>query len=684
MKRGWTLNRFVLAAVPLLALLGVTAQAASAPFTAEDLVRLERIGDPQVSPDGRLAAYVQRSTDMAANRGRTDVWVVGLEPGATPRRLTSHPANDSSPRWAPDGRSLLFLSERSGSSQVWRLPLDGGEATQVTDYPLDVGTFALAPDGRTLAVSIEVFPDCADLACTKQRQAQKPTASGMRFDQLFVRHWDRWEDGAFSHLFTATLDARGVAGAPRDLMAGLRAHVPSRPFAGDEEYSFSADSRELLWSMRLATKQEPWSTNFDLYAAPVAGGTAPRNLTADNLAWDTQPRQLADGTLVYLAMSRPAFEADRYRVMVRSPAGTTRELAPNWDFSPTLITLARNGRELLAVASDLGRTTLWALDLRTGAARRLTERGEVTAFSATSGGAVVAMANLDAPPELFELRGKAAPRQLTHANTELLAAREAAEYEQFSFKGADGDTVYGHVMRPQGVPRGVRAPVAFLVHGGPQSNMADDWSFRWNPKVFAGAGYAVVFIDFHGSTGYGQRFTDSISRDWGGRPLEDLQKGLAAAIERYDFLDGNRVCALGPSYGGFMMNWIAGHWPDRFKCIVDHAGIFDSRAMYYTTEELWFEEWEHGGPEFENPALYQKFNPSLAVSQWRTPMLVIHGLLDYRVPYTQGIATFTALQRRGIESRLVIFPDENHWILKPANNLQWHAEVLGWLKEHLQ
>jgi dipeptidyl aminopeptidase/acylaminoacyl peptidase len=436
--------------------------------------------------------------------------------------------------------------------------------------------------------------------------------------------------------------------------------------------------------MRPADAREPWSTAFDIWSAPVDATASPRNLTASNPAWDTQPRFLPDGTLVWLAMSRPGFEADRFRVMVRPPGGSDRELAPDWDFSPSAIAPSADGRELLASVDDRGRHVLWALDLSTGAARRLTERGQVTGFvPAPGGGAIVARADLNSAPEVYELRA-GAERRVSATNDAVLGARAAAEYEQFSFTGAQGDTVHGYVMKPYGLTAGARAPVAFIVHGGPQSSMGDDWSYRWNPKVFSGAGYAVVFVDFHGSSGYGQRFTDSITGDWGGKPLEDLQKGLAAALERYDFLDGERVCALGASYGGFMMNWIAGHWPDRFRCLVNHAGIFDTRSMYYSTEELWFPEWEFGGPAFDRPAEYERFNPAAAVAQWRTPMLVVHGQQDFRVPYTQGLSTFTALQRRGIPSRLLMFPDENHWILKPRNSLQWHAEVLGWLAEHLE
>lgn len=277
----------------------------------------------------------------------------------------------------------------------------------------------------------------------------------------------------------------------------------------------------------------------------------------------------------------------------------------------------------------------------------------------------------------------AAAQRLTDVNATRLRDVRFGKAEQFTFAGANGETVHGYVMQPWNAEPGRKYPIAFIVHGGPQASFANNWSYRWNPQIYAGAGYAAVFIDFHGSPGYGQAFTDSISQDWGGKPLQDLQLGLEAATKRFAWLDGNRACALGASYGGFMMNWIAGNWPEQFKCIVNHAGIFDSRSMYYTTEELWFAEWENGGPYFANPAKHEEFNPSNFVNQWRTPMLVIHGEKDFRVPYSQGLAAFTALQRRGIDSRLVMFPDENHWILKPANSLQWHDEVLGWLHKYL-
>jgi dipeptidyl aminopeptidase/acylaminoacyl peptidase len=247
------------------------------------------------------------------------------------------------------------------------------------------------------------------------------------------------------------------------------------------------------------------------------------------------------------------------------------------------------------------------------------------------------------------------------------------------FAGANNDNVFGYVVKPANFKRDQKYPVAFLIHGGPQGSMANVWHWRWNAQAFAGAGYGVVMIDFHGSTGYGQAFTDSISGDWGGKPLEDLKLGLAAALKQFPWLDGEDACALGGSYGGFMINWIAGEWPDRFKCLVSHDGIFDQRSMYYSTEELWFPEWENGGPEYSNPAGYAKFNPVDHVAQWKTPMLVIHGELDYRVPYAQGLALFTALQRRGVPSEFLYFPDENHWVLKPANSIEWYDTAIAWM-----
>src|SRR6185437_2745598 len=317
--------------------------------------------------------------------------------------------------------------------------------------------------------------------------------------------------------------------------------------------------------------------------------------------------------------------------------------------------------------------------------RKIVATGEVSGYCAGKDQIVYAFANFAQPDDLYVTPlGGGIPRRLTNVNETLLINRKMSEYEQFNFKGWNDETVYGYVMKPYGFEPGKRFPIAFLVHGGPQGSFGNAWSYRWNAEAFAAAGYGVVMIDFHGSTGYGQAFTDSISRDWGGKPLVDLQKGLEAAVAKYAWLDGNNACALGASYGGFMMNWIEGNWPNRFKCIVQHDGVFDQRMMYYATEELWFEEWENGGTQYEHPENYEKFNPVNHVKDWRVPMLVIHDSRDYRIPESQGLGAFTALQRRGIESKLLEFPDENHWVLKPANSVLWYHTVLGWMDSHLK
>ena len=664
-------------------------QGVAQPFTVDDLVRLKRLGDPQVSPDGHYVAYVLRELDVDANKMRSDIWLLDLtQKDAQPRRLTADPANDSSPRWAPDSRTLYFLSTRGGGSQVWRIRTDGGEAARVTSYPLDVGSLKVSPRGDLLALSMEVLPECNTLRCTKDKldARAKDKATGRIYDKLFIRHWDTWSNGTRSHLFAARIGVDGMAGTPVDLSKALDADVPAKPFGDDGDFSFSPDGSSLVFSARIAGRGEPWSTNFDLFQVPVDGSAAPTDLTANNPAWDAQPVFLKNGDLAWLAMDRPGFEADRFHIMLKDGrTGAVRPLTLSWDRSVAQLGAMPDGRTLLATTEDLGQTALYAVDAKTGKPRKLVGTGEVAAYSAGKDQVVHTLANLGEPDDLYVTPiGGGASRRLTNVNASLLANRKLGEYEQFSFKGWNDETVYGYVVKPYGFEPGKRFPVAFVVHGGPQGSLQNIWNYRWNAQAFAGGGYGVVMIDFHGSTGYGQAFTDSISRDWGGKPLVDLQKGLEAALAKYNWLDGDRSCALGASYGGFMMNWIEGNWPDRFRCIVQHDGVFDQRMMYYSTEEMWFMEWENGGTQWEHPEAYEKFNPVDHVSKWKTPMLVVHGEQDFRIPYTQGIAAFTALQRRGIESKFLEFPDENHWVLKPANSVLWYHTVMSWLDAHLK
>ncbi len=665
------------------------------PFTIEDMVRLERISEIAASPDGKRVAYTLRTTDMEANAGRTGIWLVDTgKHAAAPVRLTDLAANSSAAEWSADGRFIYFLSNRSGSTQVWRVAAagaaprsqardfdaPGSDALQVTNLPLDVGSFRISPKGDRILVSVEVYLDCADLACTKQRldAAAHSKATGALYSQLFVRHWDTWSDGRRSQLFAMALnDVAG--GTPVNLTGGI-GDVPGKPFGGREDYAFSPDGTQVAFSVRAATG-EAWSTNFDIYAVPAEGGT-PRNLTADNPAWDGQPAFSPDGTqLAYVAMDRPGFEADRFHlVLLNLKSSVKRPLTQSWDRSIESFAWSRDGKSLFAVTAHLGQRPLWAIDANTGRASAITGAGEVEGFSVGSRNVFYTFADLKSPADLYAVGfGGGIPIQLTHLNQAVLAQRKFGDFEQFSFAGWNDENVFGYVVKPSDFKRDQKYPVAFLVHGGPQGNFANAWSWRWNAQAFAGAGYAVVMVDFHGSNGYGQAFTDSISGDWGGKPLEDLKLGLAAALKQYPWLDGDKVCALGGSYGGYMMNWIAGQWPDRFKCLVSHDGVFDNRSMYYSTEELWFTEWENGGPEYRNPAGYAKYNPIDYVSKWKTPTLVIHGQMDYRIPVSQGLSVFTALQRQGIPSELLYFPNENHWVLKPADSIQWYDTVLAWL-----
>lgn len=666
------------------------AVAAPRGFTVEDLVNMERVGSPAVSPDGARVVYTVRSTDMDKNRGHTELWMVDLRAAKpVPQRLTSHSASSTDPEWSPAGDAIYFLSARSGSSQVWRLPLAGGEAVPVTSLPLDVESFRVAPTGDRLLLGMSVFRDCPDLACTKARTEQqgKAKASGRVHDRLFVRHWDTYRDGRNNVLYSAPLDASGrVSAAPVSLSGMLDGDVPSKPFGDREEFRFSPDGKTVVFTARIAGKTEAWSTNFDLYTVPAAGGEAPRNITADNNAWDTKGVFSPDGrTLAYLAMRRPGFEADRFHIVLHDVAtGKKRHLAHDWDRSPGSIQWTADGKALIADAEDIGQHRLFSIDVASGKVTALTDKGAVGAFDLRRDTLAYTHANLASGAQLFALKLGGKARQLTSNNTERLADVRFGEYEQFSFTGAGGDTVYGHVMKPWNAEPGKKYPVAFLVHGGPQGSFGNGWSYRWNPQVYAGAGYATVFIDFHGSTGYGQKFTDSISSDWGGKPLEDLRKGLAAAAAKYPWLDTGNACALGASYGGYMMNWIAGNWTDGFKCLVNHDGVFDTRGMAYSTEEQWFTDWENGGAYFAVPENHERFNPVHHVNKWKTPMLVIQGDLDFRIPTAQALSTFTALQRRGIESKFLFFPDENHWVLKPANSVMWHHTVIGWLDRHLK
>ncbi len=693
------------AVLPLLiaaALPAVSAHAdAARGLQARDLATLDRVSSPTLSPDGRKLLFTKRVVEFDANKSSTGLWIEDLfaRDAAPPQRFTPAGWNVNSPGFSPDGKTVYFLSSKSGSSQLYAIPTAGGTPRQLTALPADVGGYKISPDGTRIAFNAEAFADCAsDLACSKKQldgQAASKT-SGKVFDRMFIRHWDTWNDGRLNRLFVAALPAAGKQVANATLVGGdVIADVPSRPFGDSSEYTWAPDGASLVFSARQADRGEPWSTNFDLYQASADGKGAAKNLTASNPAWDTGATFSEDGkTLYYRAMQRPGFEADRFALIALDlDSGARREISPKWDRSADGITLSKDGKTIYTTAQDMGEHPLFTVDIASGGVTKLVGDGSVSAFDiagSKQAGATLAFArnSLKSGDQLFVGGIGGAPvRAITPSAGEMLGDVAFGDYEQFNFKGWNGDTVHGYVVKPWNYEEGKRYPVAFLIHGGPQGSFGNGWSYRWNPQTYAGQGYAVVMIDFHGSTGYGQAFTDAISQHWGDRPLEDLQKGWAAAQKQYAFLDGGKACALGASYGGFMVNWIAGNWhtpaSGQWKCLVNHDGVFDQRAMGYATEELWFTEWEHGGTPYDVPKNYEKFNPVNHVADWRVPMLVVHGQQDFRIPAEQGIATFTALQRRGIESKFLYFPDENHWVLKPQNSVQWHDTVNAWLQQHI-
>ncbi len=671
-----------------LALLAATAATLTAapvfarPMTATDLQSMHRMGSPAVSPDGRYAVFTLSDTDFNANKRKNRLMLLDLSKAGSAPRPIAGAEKGHDPMFTDDG-ALWFLMEAGEHDQLFQMPI-GGAPVQVSSFTDDISGFKVAPNSSRLVVWADRDLRCADLTCAGL--PPKPeTGSGRTYDQTFIRHWDTWaEPGVRSRLFGFAIADGKLSGAGAALTGSLVGDTPSKPFGGGEEVAFSPDGSTVYFALREAGRIEPLSTNLDIFQAPSDGSAAPVNLTDPNDATDTLPTVSPDGkTLAYVAMARPGYESDRQVVQLRDIAsGDTRALTQAWDRSVGSIEWAPDGMSLLVTAEDTLEGPVFRVDVANGKVTRLTKDGSFgNVHALANGGAVATMNSILAPDDLYRI-AKGKVTQITAVNKELLSELDPVKLNKFSFTGANNDTVWGWTLKPANTT--AKLPISFLVHGGPQGSFNNSWSYRWNPRLFTAPGYAAVSVDFHGSTGYGQAFTDAIHQNWGGWPLEDLQKGLAYATAHDPQLEEDNACTLGGSYGGYMMNWIEGRWSDRFKCIVQHDGVFDARAMAYETEELWFDEWEHGShPYYEAPAEFEKWNPVNFVTNWKTPQLVITSENDFRIPYTQGIAAFTALQRRGIPSRLLIFPDENHWVLKPKNSIQWYDEVFAWEKKWL-
>lgn len=663
--------------IPLLASLAVLAAAPPAerhPFSIDDLLAIPRVGAPAISPDGKLVAFTVARASADEASLESALWVVPAA-GGPPRRLTSAPGEQvSAPRFSPDGRRLAFVAARGGAAQAWVLALDGGEAAQVTRLAAGVESLLWSADGQALLVTTDVDPACrAGQACEDAREEAAPGGPRLATRLLF-RHWNTWRGRLRSHVLRVPL----AGGAPEDLTPGDRDVPPyQRGEAGD--LALSADGRALLFAM-VADPVEAISTNADLYAAALDGGPA-RRLT-DGPGWDGSPRPSPSGErLAWRSQARPGYESDRFRLLVGGPRGEApRDLTARLDLSVNELCWT-SGDRLLFTADEGGLANLYQADARSGEVRRLLAGANLHALTASRDGRTAAalVDGFARPPEVAVVRdGKV--KVLTAFGDEVMAKVLLPAFRPLEAKGKDGAAVHGWLMTPAGHRAGERHPGVVLVHGGPQGAWKDAWSFRWNPLLYAARGWTVLMPNPRGSSGFGQAYQDAVRRNWGGTPFDDLMALTDAALAGGE-VDGARLCAAGASYGGYMVNWMNGH-TDRFRCLVAHAGTFDLEASYYDTEELWFPEWELGRP-WEDPAPYERWSPHRFVKAWRTPTLVTHGELDYRVTVTQALSTYTALQRLGVESRLLLFPDEGHWILRPKNARVFHAVVLSWIADHL-
>jgi dipeptidyl aminopeptidase/acylaminoacyl peptidase len=699
------------------------------PFTVEDMMKLKRVGAPVLSPDGKWVVFDAEDVDLEANTKISHLWIVPAKGGES-RRLNPTPNHEERPRFSPDGKRLIWTSKATDPTQIWMCEFEtesgrlAGVPHQVTNISTGADGGIWSPDGKNVVFVSSVYPDCPDDACNQKRsdELKNSKVKAKIFTRLFYRHWNALTEFKRSHLFVVPADSSVEAAVsaaespskppgsaaitenknvPRDLTPGDH-DVPPFHLGGQDMYSISPDGQELAYTSNI-DEVEATSTNHEIFVVPIvaaaiSGGSPPQpKKISTSPGADTTPVYSPDGKyLAWRSQARAGFESDKWRLLVQDrQSGKRRDLTEKFDrsvgsFTWTITSAPHEKpiRPIIFSAEDHGEADLFLFDLgHDEPPPKISNlHADDLVFAPKSGAELGALfftnMSIAAPNEIWSIKfpGQERPTALTHMNDALLSTIDMQPLESFTFRGANNEEVQGFMVKPPGFDANKKYPLKFLIHGGPQGAWGNSWTYRWNAELFAANGYVVVMINFHGSTGYGQEFTDSISGDWGGKPYVDLMKGLDYVEKNYPFVDKNREAALGASYGGWMTNWLLGH-TDRFKCIVSHDGMFNTESAYGTTEELWFPEWEFKGPPWKQRELYRKFSPHLFADKFKTPTLVVHGQNDYRLDVSEGFQLFTTLQRLKVPSKMLYFPDEGHWVLKPQNSRLWYKTVNDWVDQ---
>jgi dipeptidyl aminopeptidase/acylaminoacyl peptidase len=729
-----------LAALLLLAS-SVLAQTPSQkrPFTFEDMMKLKRVGPPVPSPDGKWVVFDCIDVDLEANTRISHLWIVPASGGES-RRLNPTPNHEERPRFSPDGKRLIWTSKATDPTQIWMGDFDSnagalvGKPHQLTNISTGADGGVWSPDSKNIVFVSAVYPDCKDDACNKQRdeELKKSKVKAKIFSRLFYRHWSAFTEFKRSHLFVVDADARAdrstdvpsvgqasaspaesqtpdkMSGGPTGKMPVLQARdltpgdhdVPPFNLGGQDMYAISPDGQEVAYTSNI-DEVEATSTNSEIFVVPISGTATAGKKISTSPGADTTPLYSPDGKyLAWRSQARAGFEADKWRLLLQDrQSGKTRDLTEKFDRSLGSFAWGPTANAFCFAAEDHGEAPIYSVALEGAQPAEIARLHADDLIFGANGALYFTRMSIAAPNGIWRLvfadgalsnlaqeigsfmPKHDVPTSVTHMNDALLSQIDMQPLESFTFKGANDEDVQGFMVKPPGFDPNKKYPLKFLIHGGPQGAWGNEWTYRWNAELFAASGnYVVVMINFHGSTGYGQKFTDSISGDWGGKPYVDLMKGLDYVEKTYPFINKNREAALGASYGGYMANWILGH-TNRFKCIVSHDGMFNTESAYGTTEELWFPEWEFKGPPWKDREMYRKVSPHLFADKFKTPTLVVHGQNDYRLDVSEGFQLFTTLQRLKIPSKFLYFPDEGHWVLKPQNSRLWYKTVDDWVDQ---